>query len=121
MEWNGPKRSARPPNTYMWLPSIVAEWKSLQRAGLPCAGAERRGGRVQRRGWEGICSHHLRFLRFLQLRVEIWEEKERADLCTDKGPCHGAGIQLVNVIGKAVRLSRKRNEVKGGIKEGGGQ
>lgn len=49
--------------------------------------------------------------------VRIWEE-ERADLCTDKGPCHGAGIQLVNVIGKAVRLSGKRKEVKKGIKHG---
>lgn len=26
----------------------------------------------------------------------------RVALCTDKSPCHGAGIQLVNVIGKAI-------------------
>lgn len=34
LEWKGPKRSARPPNTYIFVPMMVAEWKSLQRAGV---------------------------------------------------------------------------------------
>lgn len=33
---------------------------------------------------------------------------QRTDLCTNKGPRHGAGIQLVDVIGKAVSLSNGR-------------
>jgi hypothetical protein len=39
--------------------------------------------------------------------------EERTDLCTNKGPCHGAGIQLVNVIGKAIRLSGNRKKREG--------
>lgn len=35
LEWKGPKRSARPPNTYIFVPMMVAEWKSLHRAGVP--------------------------------------------------------------------------------------
>lgn len=54
----------------------------------------------------------LSFLWFLRFRVGFWGKEERADLCTDKSPCHGAGIQLVNVIGKAICLRRKRKEVK---------
>ena len=60
----------------------------------------------------------LSFLGCLESRVRIWKKEERAHLCTDKGPCHGAGIQLVNVIGKAIRLSGKRKEVKKAIKDG---
>lgn len=54
----------------------------------------------------------LSFLWFLRFRVGFWGKEERADLCTDKSPCHGAGIQLMNVIGKAICLRRKRKEVK---------
>lgn len=68
-------------------------------------------------GGGGVSCHCLSSLWFLKLRVGIWERARRANLCTDQGPCHGAGIQLVNVIGKAVRLTRKRKEVKEGIKE----
>lgn len=40
--------------------------------------------------------------------------EQRADLCANKGPCHGAGIQFVNVIGKAVCLSDER-KVENGV------
>lgn len=91
----------------------MAEWKSLQRAGLPWAEAEMTGTGVRMEAGRGS-TLSVNFLWFLQLRVGNWKKEEEADLCTDKGPCHGAGIQLVNVIGKAVRLSGKRKEGSGG-------
>lgn len=36
--------------------------------------------------------------------------KNEADLGTDEGPGHGAGVQLVNVIGETVRLGWGRKE-----------
>lgn len=79
-----------------------------------CPGQEQRD-EGEHEGCERIYSHYLSFLRSLQLRAGTWEREERADLCTDKGPCHGAGVQLVNVIGKAVRLGGERQEAQEGI------
>ena len=68
-------------------------------------------------GTEKGSAFSLSSLWFLKLRMGVWKRGKRADLCTDQGPHHGAGIQLVDVIGKAVSLIGMRKEVKEGIKE----
>ena len=68
-------------------------------------------------GTEKGSAFSLSSLWFLKLRMGVWKRGKRADLCTDQGPHHGAGIQLVDVIGKAVSLTGMRKEVKEGIKE----